>query len=1024
MGVRFTVLGPVRLSAADRPSPALAPRHRAVLAYLLLHAGTGVRADRLVDAVWGAAPPDTARAQIQTAVSAIRRALRAIGAPAILTTGPAGYAILPEPGQLDLELFTGGVAAAAALAATGEREKAARELRTALSLWRGEAFADLTAHFVTDARALLADRRLTAVERLAELDLTLGRPDDLIDELTELCARHPLRERPLELLMTALYRTGRHAEALTRYDAARRRFADELGLDLTPELTELHARILRHDVEPAPATRLHLPRSLPYAVGDFTGRRAETQRVLDLAADRAGTVVISAIDGMPGVGKTALAVHVAHTLAGQYPDGQLFCDLHGFTPGRAPLGSNEALHRLLRALGVHEETIPAEQEERSALWRSSVAGRRLLILLDNAADAAQVRPLIPGVPGSLVLITSRRRLTTLDGATSLALDVLMPAAARTLFTAAAGPAARAEPEAVEEVLRLCGYLPLAVRIAAGRVGHGARPVARLATALAAEHDRLAELAVDDRDVAAAFALSHDALRPAERRLFSLLGLLPGTDVDPHAAAALIGLTPEATERLLRGLRDAHLLTAGPGDRYGFHDLLRLYAADRAAALPEPDRRAALDRLTDHCLQVTVAAVAAAGLDTPASRHPVPGAARPGTLTFAGPAEALAWLDAERANLITLAGRAGPEFGYLLATALSGYLDVRAHHRESLVLYDQVRRIVADPVRRADLLRFQASAHNRLAEYDQALDLAHRALEAHRDAGDAAGQAGALNQIGMIHTQRGELRQAVDSLRAAMELDAGGPTLINLAIGYARLGDYEAAARHYTAARAAGRQVCDRYVESRALVNLGTIHQHQARPAEATLAFRQAIDLERSGANRQPDGNTLANLGEAYRRTAEYDLAAETFHRAIDLHRDSGNRVAEGFALKCLGQVYHHVGREQCAIDHQQRALAIAREAGARILEGAALTSLGEATLALGRPASAVGHYEAALRIANDSGDLYTQGRSHEGLGLARRALGERDAAAAHLGAALRLYTRLGQPLADALRARLDALAAH
>ncbi|WP_433412793.1 BTAD domain-containing putative transcriptional regulator [Microtetraspora malaysiensis] len=585
--MRFTVLGPVEAVAPGRQPPRLAPRHRAVLAYLLLHAGVVISTDRLIDAMWGPLPPDSARAQIQTTIAAIRRILRASGADQMLATHPAGYMITPAPGQLDLDEFTNLIAKAQAT--SSDPQDTADQIRAALALWRGEPLADITADYVHGARARLNGKRLTAIERLAELELSLGHQDDLIDELTVHVAANPLRERLCGQLMLALHRAGRQPDALHVARTFREALAEQQGLDPGHAFSKLEQAILRDDpglrVPAAAPTKSQRVNFLPYDVPDFTGREGELDRLSrSWTSGNGGVVTISAIDGMAGIGKTALAVHAGHLLADHFPDGQLFVDLQAHAAGQAPLNAGSALEVLLGQLGVPAERIPASVADRAAVWRSELSGRRVLAVLDNALGADHVRPLLTGTSSALILITSRRRLTDLDGAHALSLDVLPAADAVELFTAIVGERAAAEPVAVLDVLQLCGFLPLAVRIAAARLHHRPRwTVEYLADRLRNQRRRLSELATSERGVAAAFTLSYQQLDPDQQRMFRLLGLQPGRDIGPDAAAALAHLPLERAEMLLEDLLDAHVLAQYQPGRYTFHDLLREHALATAAA---------------------------------------------------------------------------------------------------------------------------------------------------------------------------------------------------------------------------------------------------------------------------------------------------------------------------------------------------------------------------------------------------------------------------------------------------------
>ncbi|MDJ0343643.1 BTAD domain-containing putative transcriptional regulator [Streptomyces sp. H10-C2] len=807
--MRFAILGSVEVSADGRPLPALAPRHRAVLAYLLLRAGTVVSNGLLIEAMWGGTPPRTARTQIQASVSAIRRALRDIGAADMLSTRAPGYVMSPEPGQLDLQRFTEEVSTALAQAA-GDPVAAAHRIRTALTLWRGPALADVTADFVPGARERLDEQRLSAYERLVDMELALGRHDDLIAELRAELQTHPLRERLRGQLMLALYRGGRQADALQVARTFRTQLADEQGLDPGSAFLALQDAILRNDPaldRPSP----HVPPSpsappppssppkavepvrrrlsfLPYDVPDFTGRETELTRLTSALSETGG---VWTVDGMAGVGKTVLAVHVAHRLADRFPDGQFFVDLHGFTPGREPLASSTALETLLGALDVPIDRIPTDTEQRAGLWRAELSGRRVLIVLDNAATVDQLRPLLPGGSGSAVLATSRRRLTDLDGAQLLSVDVLPGVDAVALFTGVVGRRAVDEPDAVGEVLALCGFLPLAVRIAAARLRD--RPqwtVAYLAGRLREQRRRPAELSTADRGVATAFAVSYRHLDPDQQRLFRLLGLHPGPDVDAYAAAALTGIPVDGAERLLEDLLDAHLLLQHTPGRFTFHDLLRDHA--RTTALDEETadaRQAALTRLFDH---YRYTAAVAANLLFPFEKQRRPNVPPPtaSSVVLADPASAEAWLEADLPNVLAAAAEPGrPDYTGQLSEILWRYLDVHGLCCAALTLHTQALRAAesrADPAGQADALRHLGVVHLRLSDFRQALHDLQQALDLDRAGTDRSAEARTMNNLGVVHERLGDYRQALSHYRQALIIslphppgwsEAEGPTSV-------------------------------------------------------------------------------------------------------------------------------------------------------------------------------------------------------------------------------------------------------
>jgi DNA-binding SARP family transcriptional activator/tetratricopeptide (TPR) repeat protein len=919
---RFAILGPVEVYAGGRTLHGLAPRHRAVLAYLLVHARTVLSADRLVDAIWGVTPPGTARSQIHATITAIRRMLREAGCEHVLQTRAGGYVITPEPGQLDLDEFTELVSTPA-----DGRQGSVDRIRAALRLWRGQPLADVNAEYAPATRARLEERRLAAVERLAELGLSLGHHQGLVEELVEHVEANPLREGLVRALMRALYRAGRQVDALSAARAFRATLADELGLDPTAAFTDLESAILRSDpsLDAAPgagtpeATPEPQPRHtnvLPYDIPDFTGRTAELDRLVDATPD--DRLAVLSIDGMAGVGKTTLAVHVAHRLAPRYPDGQLFLDLQAHTAGHRPLELGAALDDLLRQLGVPAERVPAEPAARAALWRAELSGRRVVVVLDNVVDADHVLPLLPGASPSTFLITSRVRLTDLDGATTLSMDVMPAADAAELFVRIVGTRAESEPDAVLDVLQMCGFLPLAVRIAAARLRH--RPqwtVQYLADRLRNHRRRLSELSTSDRGVDAAFALSYEHLAASRQRMFRLLALHPGQDVEPDAAAALADVTPAEAESALEDLLDAHVLLQHTPGRYTFHDLLREHAY-AAATAEETDeaRRDALVRLIVHYLTVADAA-----LRDPDSAD-----------------DGARWLDAERANLIAVA----------LHTA--------------------------DPALPAETGRLAATLHRHLYDRAQQADAVTRyteVLDASRRRGDRAGEARVLIDLGWVHWLRGDHQSSADRFHQALVLshrigDTFGRARALQGLGNVSLrrDDVDRAGAEFLEALELFRSLGDRYGEAGVLTGLGSVSSRRGEHDDAVRRHEQAIEICREIDDLGGLGDAFNDLGVAHRRAGRYEQAHALHHEARTTFRSIAYRRGEATALNDLGETARHAGDIAGSIAHHTAALTIADEIGSP-------TEKARAQDGLARAEAAPGHREPARDHSRTAETLHT-----------------------------------------------------
>ncbi len=606
--MEFRILGSLEISGDRGPLELGAPRQQIVLATLLLSANRVVSIDRLIDAIYGNRGPETARSQAQISISALRRVLTANGGGSLIGTHPQGYIIAVESGQLDSQRFTELVAAARADRDTGHPGQAVANYREALRLWRGLALAGLDSPYVRLAASHLDEQRISSNEDRIKLELGMGRHRELVGELTELIEEFPLRERLRGQLMLALYRCGRRADALQVYRDARRVLIDELGMEPDNRLRQLERAILTSDPvlerigspsRSQPARHL-LPGLLPADIADFTGREEQVEEarrhLLATAGDETRIAVpIVAIGGQGGVGKTSIALHAAHGIASHFPDGQLFADLHGNSHARSPM---EVLGRFLRAFGLSGSQIPDALEERAEVYRGLLSGRKVLVLLDDAASEAQVAPLLPGSPTAAVLITSRRRLAGLAGAAHVDVDVFDASGSVELFTRIAGIQRVAlEPRATAQITEMCGHLPLALRIVGARLcARQHWSIQQMADRLSDETRRLGELRYGGMAMRASISLSYEGVSERARRLLRRLAI-PGAPFFPDwVAAALLGVPLSSAQDLLDELVDAHLIEID-GGRYRFPDLIRLFARERLAAEETAaSRKAALERV--------------------------------------------------------------------------------------------------------------------------------------------------------------------------------------------------------------------------------------------------------------------------------------------------------------------------------------------------------------------------------------------------------------------------------------------
>ncbi|WP_436501294.1 BTAD domain-containing putative transcriptional regulator [Actinokineospora sp. HUAS TT18] len=922
-------------------------RERLLLAVLLLDQGRSVSAERLIDLLWDGVAPPTAAASLRSHVSRLRAVLPDLA----ITRQDAGYRVEVDPDTVDAHRFQRLVREAAGEPA----ERRSVILAEALALWRGPALADVAPESVRSRLCSgLEELRLSALEQRLAADLDLGR--DLVAELTELVSAHPIRERFVEYLMVALHRAGRQADALRLFESTRRVLAEDLGVDPGPGLREAHEQILRADTQPTESTR----NTLPASPGGFTGRVGE------LAAVVTSDSLVVAIDGMAGVGKTALALRAAHDLADRYPDGLLYLDLHAHTAGRGPVSPTTALASLLRAMGVSPERIPPSLDDRAAAWRAEVHAKRVLMVLDNAEGVDQVLPLLPGGPGTFAIVTSRRRLGALRDAGHVSLTVLPEREAVALFDAAAP--GRHDPDAVEDVVALCGRLPLAIRIAAARLRD--RPswdVRHLADRLRAERERGGR-ATDA--VSAAFALSYEQLSAEHQHMFRRLSAMPGNDVDAYAAAALAGIPAADAGDLLEDLLDVHLVEQrGPG-RYSQHDLLCGYAG---ALVSAADRTAAVDRLIDYYLEMTDRArVVISPTGTPKVERD----------TAVGPLlcddfAAMAWCDAERANVLAAirAARGAAVCG--LARNLVGYF-IRGFHLDDGITAHVAAVSAARTLGDADAELLSVLnlgvLHWRGDDYGSAITCAERALELTRLVGDARREVACLNRIGLFRLSLGEYTKAAEATAAALSLakavddvrEEGVALWISSGVDLLT-GASDTAYRKALRALEIDRELGDRHGICETLIRLGSTCAELGRHAEGKRCLVEAVDVARE---------------------------------ITDLHAEAAALIELGAVNRLMGAL----GEGTTAVQNAMRTLSMIRQPG---LLAAAHRVRGDILFDQGRPQEAAVHHRAAVKHARSIGNKLELARAFDGLAADLSATGDRNGAARQRAAARELYSWMG-----------------
>jgi DNA-binding SARP family transcriptional activator len=943
--MRFRLLGPLEIRDGEDWRGIGAPKWRSVLAALLINAGQIVPADVLINEVWGDTPPAKAGNLISIYVLRLRRLLGDTDSTLLVTRAP-GYLLRMAPDDTDVQVFEALVREGRRAYTAGDPEQAAAQLAEALALWHGSPLADVPATTLVETEAERLDQlRLDAAELRIKAELACGSHAQVIPELRRLLADHPLREGLWLLLMQALDGAGRHAEALDAYGQARNAIAEELGVDPGAELRQLYADMLAQDDKLAreggdapgtisavtvtastgpPESAAHaeagiprlvpVPAQLPADVSDFTGRGEQVRHLCELLSsggvnDDPGVVRIALVAGSGGLGKTSLAVHAAHRVSASFPDGQLYVDLLGATP--QPLPPADVLARFLRDLGVDGREIPVDEDERAARYRTVLAGRRILVVLDNARDAAQVRPLLPGTASCAVLVTTRSRMPDLASIRLVDLDVLDDDEALVLFTRVVGDErAAAEPEATAELLLACAGLPLAIRICAARLAaRSGWSIRAMAGRLRDEHRRLDELKVGDMAVRASFQVSFtslpasdqpDGIAPADA--FRMLGVWHGPSISSEAAAALFGTPEHLAEDALEVLVDAHLLESTAPGRYKFHDLLRVYSSERAGAdLSGPDRDAALGRLLGWYMRTADAAGAAVSpryrytmpLDT--SDHDVP------PVAFPGAREALAWYDSERANVLAATREA----------AASGRHDIAWRLPVPLFLVFDSRGGWADCI-----------ATHRVA------------LDSARQVGNRQGEAWVLNNLGL----------ALGATR-----DSEGISCLERSL----------ALRH---------EIGDRAGEAQAAGNLADTYTRVGRPEEAIELFGRARDLNRAVGNSYGEGVAQTNLGDALLDLGRAEEAVGPLEQARITFAEIPYLDGVGYACYNLGRCYQSLGRGQQALDCLQQALSSHRASGSRHRQAVTLRALGAAQAENGQAAEARRSWTEAAAIFDELGD--------------------------------------------------------
>ncbi|WP_238580821.1 AfsR/SARP family transcriptional regulator [Streptomonospora alba] len=989
--MNFGVLGPISAWSNDGESiPVGGPRQRCVLGALLAERGKEVTVDRLIEYLWDDDPPRTARSVIQVQISHLRRSF-----PDVIKTTAGGYMAAVEADKVDLHRFRGLVARAKAAEDHAEEAVLWDE---ALACWRGQPFSGTGSEHLWNAVARpLLEERWSAWTSWAQCAFTLHRYTEIVTRLTPLVREDPMRERLQYFLIAALYRSGQRATALAVFQECREYLAEELGVDPSPEVMELHGRILRDTesnvgriigavapAEPEPSTqqsgqeqrprdfvaRNDLPRDIP----DFTGRENDLKRLLDLGMRDEGRAEIGVITGLGGAGKTTLAVHGAHRLADRFPDGLLFTDLYGYTIEHEPVAPASALGSLLRAIGVQPDAVPESVEERAALWRASLTGRRVLIVLDNVANFAQISPLLAAAPGSFTIVTSRQDLPGLSGAQYISLGMLGEESSLQLFATVLGQE-RVDQEdgTAREVVRMCGGLPLALRIVAGRMLSRPRWTFEHVKQRLSEHHRMfRELRIEGHSVEAVFELSYQSLNEEQRRAFLILGIMIGGTVDLHGAAALLDCDPPEADDLLQELVSVCLFEEPSVDLYRFHDLLGSYAREKAATdLAEGEAEEARRRLADHYLDM---ANRAADMMGPRGHHykvDRRSSSRYET-TLADHAQATAWFERHQDNLAAAvdfyAGVGLDEQAWQLADSL--WRHYANHGQTELMMSTQEKALAASRANgnvrgSAATLIGLGIAHCLAGRFSHSLELLNEARELLETIDDERGQARVYSSLSLVYDRTGRFHDALSCVWKVFEyaIAAGDRSLegmqrANLGAMYQVLGDYDKALEFCEAALKIKSEDGQYETSAQVLRVLGEINAQQGHMEQAFSYLVEALKLAQLIGSQRDEIYIRNGMAAALRRSGDLEAAIESHKAALQVGEEVGQHSADAEILSDLGAAYAEYGDAAEAQRTQERALELSRSRGERHVEGRALMRLGML------PSEAVPHDERVTYLAS------------------------------------------------------------
>jgi DNA-binding SARP family transcriptional activator/tetratricopeptide (TPR) repeat protein len=1017
-----------------KPNIPVAQHLWGILASLLLTPGAPVSLDTLIDHLWGVRPPERARTTIRTYVCRINHALRATGGDEI-EHSPGGYVLNIDPYAVDLHRFRSLRSQAEALAGSGDCEHACLLLRQADTLWRGEVLATLDGEWITAVRTTIEEERRAATLRRTGIELTMGRHTELLGELAQLCDTFPLDEVLAQHRMIALFRAGRQADALQVFRDMRLRLVDN-GIQPGADLDQLHQLILRHDrrlaVTPAHqrAGQAVQPNTLPPAIHDFVGRASEL-RALTQPDQHSNKVRVCVIDGMGGVGKTALAVRAAHQLSARYPDAQLYLSFHADAVPSSELDPGSALSRLILMLDIPPERIPAPVQERARLWQSELRHRRIVIVLDDVSDPEQIRPLVPAAGDCLIIVCTRRRRADWPPAETLSLSPLTSDEALTLMIRIIGPEARHAPGQVAEAARLCGRLPLVIRVAAGMLRRR-RPsdLSELVRELAELNSGRGDASETGRLIQSAFEFSYRQLTTIQQRFFRYLSISPCPDITIEIASAMTDIPAGEAESCLNALIEHHLVEQGPQGRIRFHDLVRAYAASRSAHDdPGSERRRALERLITHYLMT--ASYANQVLFEP----PGPYQDNHHSDKNYSVDAAWIWLEEEWHNVLLITQYAG-KYEWKrecadLAHAIGPFLkndgywnDALAVHHTALLACQELDDLprMARAASNLSLMSF-LTGHHEAAEQHAA-----NAMAIYRSLDDRQGQASVFDHLGIIHRNSSQSRNALAHHQEAMAIyraigDTRGvaESLVHAGSAFGALGRFAEEIDCLHQALDICRKTGHKRAEAITLNNLGAVYDDQGRHREAMENYQQSLAIFKEIRGRQNIAVLEQNIGRVLQYKGDYEAAISIYRRVLRTYQAIGDLQQQAVVLDLIGSAFWLGESYSESLAHHQRAAALAADIGDLSLYAAALCGIADAHRGAGSYSAALEHYGKARKLATEIESPYLQAKALYGTAETLLKTRGQEAARIHWREAHDIYSSLGVPEAALVELRLDGI---